>query len=262
MATNTDQKGVKQVETPDGTLTYNDDNHTYNIDGVEIPATSQITGVLDKSGPLMGWAVKETANSFREQFKANTEYSQNEIEEMISTAKSARWRSSDEALNIGAAAHEWMERHIKDKIEGGDGLEDDLPDREEVLEAVVEFLEWEQNHVDEWLRSEEIVAIPVNLERMIGGTFDAYAETDQGRLVIDFKTSKSIYDSHLLQAGGYWSGMRYCYEEPNGFCILRTPKDEAEVEDHIVTDRGELAKHVLGFESAAQLYFWRQDNGL
>jgi hypothetical protein len=253
---------VKQVEVPEGTLTYNDDSHTYNLDGVEIPSSSDITGVLDKSGPLMGWAVKETAKSMREQFKPDTAYDQSEIEDMIQTAKKARWKSSDEALNIGSAAHAWFERHIKDKLDGGEGLADDLPDREPVLEAVVEFLEWEEAEVNEWLRSEEIVAIPAN-GNYIGGTFDALADTTEGLLVVDFKTSKSIYDSHLLQGAGYWKGVKYSYgQHPDGFCILRTPKDEAEVEPHIVTEDAEVSKHANGFQYAHGLYRWRETNGI
>lgn len=255
------EDGVKRVETPEGTLTYNDESHTYNLDGVEIPSVSDVTGVLDKSGPLMGWAVKETCNSFREQFEPGTAYDRNEIEEMISNAKSARWRSSDDALDIGSEAHKWMERHIKDKLDGGDGLADDLPDREPVLEAVVEFLSWEEEHVEKWLMSEAIVCVPG--ETFIGGTFDALAVTDKGKLLIDFKTSGSIYDSHMLQIGGYKTGYHYTYEQPlDGVCILRTPKDEAEIEPHVETDEDELIRHENAFYWASGLNLWRNNNGV
>jgi hypothetical protein len=258
-ATNED---VKQIDVPDGTLTYNDDSHSYNLDGVEIPSSSDITGVLDTSGPLLGWLSKEMCSALREKLQPDTKYDSGEIDDIIEYARKARWRSSGKALNIGSAAHAWFERHIKDKLSGGEGLADDLPDREPVLEAVVEFLEWESEEVNEWLRSEEIVAIPAN-GFYVGGTFDALADTTEGLLVVDFKTSKSIYDSHLLQGAGYWKGVKYSYgQHPDGFCILRTPKDEADVEPHIVTDDAEVSKHADGFECAHGLYRWRETNGI
>lgn len=250
---------VKRIETDQGTLSFDPDGHTYTLEGKKLTSSTDVTGILDKSGPLMGWAVKETAKSMRNQLDPDTEYTKNEIEEMIKNAKGARWRTSQEALNIGSRLHRFAENHIKDIIEGGDGLEEDLPDQPEVLEAAVEFLDWSDKHVEEWIASEEVVLIDTPFEP-VGGTFDAIADTDYGRLLIDFKTSKGVYESHVLQLGGYYHGATECLGyDIDGICVLRCPKDEADVETWIETEKKQILDHAKSFVRASGLYFWREN---
>lgn len=39
---------------------------------------------------------------------------------------------------------------------------------------------------------------------LYGGTLDFYGELDGKKLLIDFKTSKAVYSTYLLQLGGYY----------------------------------------------------------
>ena len=54
-----------------------------------------------------------------------------------------------------------------------------------------------------------------------GGTIDWYVKIGSRKFLGDFKTSKRVYNKHLLQLGGYYNLMKEAGEEPDGAFILR-----------------------------------------
>lgn len=268
---------TKKLETSYGTVVYDDNGHTYTLDGKVLNSTSDIIGIIDKSGPLMGWAVNQTKkgmkDKFRERFdpetirllsdledKEITRRLEDEINTISEYAGKERWRTSNKAKNIGSEVHRWIEGHIKGCM-GGEGYNDyDLPQDEEVMEAVVEFCQWERNKVDKWLASEQICLIPTD-NLLVGGTFDAIAVLNDGSvIVVDFKTSSGIYETHILQLSGYYHGSHETTDfSPDGICVLQCPKDDSEFDEKLITDEEELEHHVQGFLSTANAFYWRDN---
>ena len=122
-------------------------NRNPEIKGV--PSVTTITGILDKSGPLIWWAV----NSMREYlFEALNQIGEKEIgvihierEHLYSIIESARkeFRSvSKKAMDIGTQVHEAIEQWFKTGMEPSKKVSD------AVLAGFVAFLDWtEKNEI-------------------------------------------------------------------------------------------------------------------
>lgn len=178
-------------------------------DGKQVPGTTTVIGVLNKPA-LVKWA--------------------NQIGlEGIQLDK-----YMDKLANIGTCAHLMVECHLK-------GIDPDLSEftQEEIDKAenaLISFYNWESQHQIKVIATE----LPlVSEEYHYGGTIDAVLEIDGNVNLVDFKTSKGIFNEHKIQLGAY----RNLLEE-NGYTIeqyrvLRIGRDETEgFEEHVIPDLG------------------------
>ncbi len=237
-------------------LTFDESTHTYRVGGDEVPSVTTITRMLDKSGPLMWWVANEARDYIRRELSPGETVDEVRIDELAEGARLAHKRTSQRAANIGTRAHSWCERYITD-YRLGDGPEPEMPHAEPVAEAVIEFLDWEEQHDVEWLVSE----VRVYSERYnYAGTFDARAVVDGAGYILDFKTSKAVYDDMWMQLAAY----RQAYYEQSGkdqlIGILHLPKTRAEFCWHPLDDTDDIAHHFGGFRGAHALYQWKQGN--
>ena len=162
----------------------------YQFDGVEYPSVTTILDILDKSSALMGWAVKCTGKYIIDNYNPESD-----ITELVATAKKEYRNVSDEAKDIGSEIHNIIEQYIKS---GRDAVGDM---RDEVENAFIAFLEWEEMFIDKWIESEKNVFDP---DICYAGTMDAIAQFKDGRIVaIDFKSSKGFYDGYDMQIAAY-----------------------------------------------------------
>lgn len=114
-------------------------------------------------------------------------------------AAAHRFTKLQEAGDVGTAVHQWIEMYVNAQM--GKGEEPQIPMGPEVVtRGVNRWLEWERASDVHWLYSEQRIYHP---DFHYAGTLDAVAILDGVLTLIDFKTSKSVYDEHRLQTAAY-----------------------------------------------------------
>lgn len=166
---------------------------------------------------------------------------------IVDEARTAYRRKSNKAANFGSKAHDWCEKFIKF------GMKERPPEEpKEVANSVELFMRWFAKNEIEWLHSEVVVG---SSEHIYGGKFDAVARVNGRVTLIDFKTSKSIYE---VEYGTQLAGYQIAYEEMGMLpviedrMILWIPKSGNEFKDHIIKTPYEDCKNL--FLSALRFY--------
>ena len=208
-------------------LDYDDDAHSYKVDGVKIPS---VTRLIDSCFPknLTNWAVTVGEEEYH--------------------------RILDEALDIGNQTHKWIEYYINNphawNITDGMRLKNDLRSKE-TLDSVKAFIRWEKEFNPQWLDAER----KVYCDRFkYAGTVDAVAKINGRVCVIDFKTSKKIYKPYHLQVAAYaqaikrMAGLR---QWPLGI-ILRLDKETGQYQQKVF----EPKDHFKTFVKCMELRQW------
>lgn len=238
---------------------FDESNHEYwvrrNGHKENVPGTTTITGVLDKSQPLIWWAVNCARDYILEQLQPGEPLDELEIEELAKGARLAHRNASDKAKSLGTLVHDWIEDYIDTQIHNQP--EPDWPVNEDSHECIIEFLDWEESNDVEWGASEVVVYHP---EAHYAGTYDALAKVNGRITIVEFKTASGIYGEHKLQTTAYLRAEEQ-YRERNidGITILRVPKDAQEFETYECYDNEELQGHFEGFLGARELLSWQMN---
>lgn len=166
----------------------------YNSTGIEVPSVTTILKVVNKPD-LVSWA------HYMGKIRMD-------IDKIL-----------DSSAKFGTHVHEYIEHYLSGKYY--------IPIDEEL--NVDRFKRTINNF--KWFMKES----PLNPFAMecshsnerYGGTFDFYGEVDDRKILIDFKTSKRVYDTHLLQLGGYYGLVKDVYDiECAGILIVNEKKCE------------------------------------
>lgn len=176
-------------------LQFDPARHVYTVNGQVVDGVTGVTGVIDKSGPLMWWAVGQCLNYIRDHY--HEEIDDVEFEELLAEARRAHSRSSRKAATIGHKAHAWIEQWIRG--------EDPLPPRNSNVRASIDsFLAW----------AKEVDLQPIETEfkcysqsHNYAGTCDfdgtlVYNGTTE-RVIADWKTGSNVYSEHAFQTAAY-----------------------------------------------------------
>jgi hypothetical protein len=183
-------------------------DHQYTYEGRTYPGVTGILKVLDKSGPLMSWAARQTAEAFVDSMRgemagSGREWDAGPLVQLLKnvgaegvvkamTSRSA-WKN-DEAKDLGTEVHD-----LADRINSGRELP---PNLSPAAKARAE-------HYAEWLLasgwnvkiSEAYILSP---KGGYGGTLDILARDRDGRAVLaDIKTGKGVYRETVLQLAAY-----------------------------------------------------------
>lgn len=192
-------------------------------DGQKVPGATTILGILDKPA-LIQWA-----------WKLGTE--------------GIDWRKyRDSAADIGTLAHYLIECDLK-------GIEPDLDDwsKDQIDLAencLLSWYEWKKSHEIKTILTEEPL---VSENYRFGGTIDCYAEIDGVKTILDFKTGKGIYDTHLYQVCGYAQLLKEHGYEVEAVRILNIPRKETEeFQEKII---GDLSLGWEVFSDCISLYY-------
>jgi len=170
----------------------------WNQKGERLIGVTSATGVIDKSGPLMYWAVNTTRDYLLDLLKRGIKITETEIE----TASKQHRIFKKKAADIGTAIHEWVANWI-------DGKKPEMPDNEKVVNGITAFLKFQKEHKFKWIESERVV---YSKKYKFAGFLDAVALDKKSRYLVDFKSSKGIYSPMLFQTAGY----QLAYEEEIG----------------------------------------------
>ena len=179
--------------------------------GVPVPSCTTITGQLDKSAALTYWAAGAACDHILEKLNKvwATSIPIDDIFPIIESARKSFRTVSRKALDAGSRIHEAIEVYLKT------GKEPFTKD-DQVISGFLAFLEWKDAHKVE----------PIQLEYTVygydwAGTLDFYGWFDGRRYVIDWKSSKGIYDEMRYQVAAYRSAVGDC----EGCGILRLDKE-------------------------------------
>jgi hypothetical protein len=159
--------------------------HYRASDDTLVPSVTNVIGVMSKGDALTRWSAKmvaEAAWNMRQSLDAMGR------DEAITVLKQSPWRKSTRAADRGTDIHAYLEARLN-RLEP-----EELSDDAEPYRAAA----------DEWFdyigASFEDVQTEVTLfHPMYAGTTDLIARRDDRWVILDFKTSKAIYDEAALQ---------------------------------------------------------------
>lgn len=142
-------------------------------DGTRVPGATTVLGVLAKPA-LIKWA--------------------NDLG--LDGIDSSRY--VDALARIGTLAHQLIEQDLGGPAVVADEWTADEFDRAE--NALLSYRDWRRGHEIEPMLIEESL---LSETMRYGGTVDCFASVDGVPTLLDFKTSKAIYEEHILQVAAY-----------------------------------------------------------
>ena len=234
------------------TLEFNEGNHRYKLDGTYVPGvTTLIKATLPEGEGLIGWRVKQAIAYVHDRWN------------MLECAPEPGWREEtdrnalvahrqklNEAGDIGSALHGYIEAR-----EAGLQPPQAVLTREAMAafdKAVGAYEEYLKQHGPvKLVSSEQAIA---SVKHQYAGKFDRISKRAKHLVLSDFKTSKAIYPSQLIQLGGYslaireWMGLKVQELE-----ILRFGKD-GEFEALTIDDRPAILELEAQFVRCRQTF--------
>lgn len=160
----------------------------------------------------------------------------------------------DEAASIGTLAHAMVVANLEnDEMD----MSQYSPAQIDLAEnALISFFEWKGRHELKPIFCEK----PFVSDTMkYGGTVDCYCELDGKKVLLDFKTSKAVYDEHFAQVSAYAELLKEAGYPVDECRILRIGRDETEgFEERTVTDP---SKYFACFKDLLNFYYHKKDAG-
>jgi hypothetical protein len=169
-----------------------DEHHNYYLDGKgPITSVTTVLKIVDKSGPLIGWAKRVTAEAALrhadELGKWIEDFGNDGAVSMLTKASNV---IRDKAANAGQEIHGYAEAIAK-------GQEVEVP--EDLSPFVNALLQWMKDFEPEYLAAEEMVYS----RHGYAGTLDAIVRIAGEVWLLDYKTSKGVYEETALQLAAY-----------------------------------------------------------
>lgn len=199
--------------------------HTvYKVNGKRVPSVTTILSILNKPA-LLNWAW--------ECGLAGDDYK----------------KIRDKAANIGTIAHEMIEKHLlKEEFDPSKYPQVDI-DKAET--AFLAFLEWEQAYQ---IKPVIVEGKFVSQELKTGGTCDLVADTKEGLILIDLKTSSGIFPEMRLQVAAYAYMLKENGHDIKQVHILRIDKEDGSFHHHKLGTPETLSDEWEMFKLLRQVY--------
>lgn len=202
-----------------------------------VPGTTTIISRFKDSGALMHWAASQG--------------------QLVERGVIKHWRDAAEnAANIGTQAHEAIEAFIR-------GNPVDLTGSDPKVKQAYD-------NAMSWLQSTKIEIVPelqeiqlVSIDYKFGGTPDAIGLHEGKLVLIDWKTSNSVYSDYLIQMAAYRHlierGLRMDTYQPFGIelapgaYICRFAKDHGDFASHYFGDLSDAWEQFTLFRRAYEI---------
>lgn len=156
----------------------------------------------------------------------------------------------DDLATIGTAAHAIIAGRISQTPVD---LRDYTPNQVDKAEnSVLSYLEWEKHQQMETVVAETPL---VSQTLRYGGTPDWFGRLDGRPVLLDFKTSKGIYNEHFYQLGAYWNLLREQGHEIDEVRILRVGRESSEGFEQRVIPGDRIPDYFEVFQAALELYY-------
>jgi len=220
------------------TIDYWDARHLYIVrETGKVPlSVTGATGIIDKPA-LKIWAVNLTRDFLLDLVRRKKPIT----EQAIIDASKLHQQRTKAAATLGSLVHDWVEAHIK-------GQNPIMPADPRVLNGVMAFLKWVEEHQVKFISSEQVV---YSLKHDYVGTMDCkFTMGIESHKIVhagDFKTGKAIYPEYRYQVAGYQeadteeSGQKY-----GSKWLMRFDKETADFEALEYHEHKEDLKAFLG----------------
>ncbi len=204
------------------TLVYDDDAHSYVIDGVPYPSVTSVLSVMDKP-QLQHWRVSQVVKWIEMQWQPGQAYDADHIASILSRSIYAADRKASAAREIGSRVHLAAEAFFT----AGERF-DVSRERIETKNAVESLYAWIEDVKPE---SEHVERKICSLEHRYAGTADLIGRINDRLTVVDFKTSSRIFDDYYVQLAAYAVAYQEeTGEKPDQIAVVRLPKDDSPYE--------------------------------
>jgi len=217
-----------------------------------IPSVTTIIKLIDKSGPLVGWAKRETAASAVRNLDALIAMrSEGGAQAAIEWLKTIPDYQRDRAADRGTSVHQIAEQIIRGTPPT------DIP--EELASYINSYLGFIREWSPEWIAVEQMVC---SLRYDYAGTFDAFAKIGNERWLLDIKTSSGVYSETALQLAAY--GAAEFIGRPGDPVKYRVPRAQRFGVIHVVPEGAELVPYAVDkgtfttFLRAREVWAWTQ----
>ncbi len=188
------------------TIQFNPENHRFtDQEDKPIISVTSVTGIIDKSAALMGWAVKLVGEYLKQKWDTKKKWGESEKLALIDEAKREYRKAQQEAMDIGTVIHDWVEQWIRGKNPA-------IPDDSRVQNGVTAFMKWVKETGIKFSNTELVV---YSKKYNYAGIMDADGDIDGNLVITDWKSSNGIYNEYFYQLAGYWNareeetGMKY-----------------------------------------------------
>lgn len=177
------------------TVKFDKTKHAFTVfdkkspEGRKIESVTGATGKLDKSGALVGWAVKLFREFLYEKLREGVKIT----EEVVFDGSRQHAIRKDKGADIGTQVHDWISLFIK-------GKKPAVPKDAKIKNGVLAFLKWQNENKVRFLKSEEIIYSKKN---DFAGIMDIEAKVNGKLAIIDIKTSSGLYNEMRYQTAGY-----------------------------------------------------------
>jgi len=210
--------------------------HKYVVNGEKKLSVTKITGIINKPA-LIFWAVGLAKNHLLEKIENGETITTDDVVEACKQHQVKK----QEAADKGTLIHKWAEDYVNYKL--GKNKKPELPEDEEISNGAMAFMQWISNNNVEFHESE---ALLYSKKHDYAGMADCIATVNGKKALIDFKTSKGIYNEMKYQVAGY----RLAYEEEHGKIdtafIIKFDKETADVDEEELKEYTKDKKAFLG----------------
>lgn len=175
------------------TVTFDEGRHRFSVNGKPTVSVTSVTGIIDKSGPLMHWAVKLAVNHLRERFHKRIDEGELLVEADFVEASRQHRMVAAKAASTGTIVHEYAEQYAL-------GNNPKMPEERSARNGAVAFLNWVEQSGMVLRNPEQLV---YSKAHDYAGIADAEATQSDKLYLIDFKTSSGIYNEYRYQVAAY-----------------------------------------------------------
>lgn len=160
---------------------------------IKVPGVTSVVGMLPKDF-LTYWAAKESAEAAVTNWDIVSKLVQRDPTGAVDYLKGAHRRKSKAASDLGSAAHDMFERQARGDTINLRHVHADIKPHVRWFDEFLQEIQPEFLHLEETVWSDA---------HQYAGSFDAIARVDGEIVVLDWKTSKAVYDSVALQLSAY-----------------------------------------------------------
>ena len=232
--------------------------------GKEYPSVTTILNVINKPA-LIPWAKKQSLEKVKYVLQNHVMNgtlpeikSTDDIDAIINEASKTPDKALQLAGDFGSHAHALIEKVINARIHN-DKEPVITADFKVVMESFEMFCE-QYNPV--FVGSEvQVCYRPAYTKIRYAGTVDAVIIHEDNPIVVDFKTSKGIYDEHRLQVGAYSHALQTLNKKHLNLTGKESPFDMAWVvklgkeKADVVVDKVITLPSYRAFENTTKLYY-------
>lgn len=237
-------------------------SHRYKLIGLEgepsgewIKSPSSIVNKLDKSQPLIHWAVNCFYDKVVEEMRDGHNFSRDDLMSMLELGKKAHTERKEAAADVGTVVHDYALGRIKglgiEQVEGFSDLSEEDQDKARMGAQALDA--WHESLGGETVASEFLV---YSKKQNVVGRCDELLRVGNDLVIVDYKTSKGVYSSQVYQVAFYHKAREEeTGEHIAGARLVHLIKDDIlDKEGNVIKRAGEFGEVFLSRSDLVRAY--------